>query len=340
MARIVILTEGHSNPSDAKTACGVVRYRGEEVAGLLDSTQVGKTAEEVLGIGGDIPFISSLDQVEADTLLIGIAPAGGGLPEPWRPVLREAIGRHMTVISGLHTFLGEDPELGPLAKEHRTKIFDIRKTPDDLTVSKNIAKDMSSYRVHTVGNDCNVGKMHTAIELSEGLKRAGYTSQFVPTGQTGIMIYGWGIAVDRVISDFVSGATERLLLEHRDSEFLIVEGQGSLIHPFYSAVTLGLLHGCAPQAMIMCYEAARTLLRHVTMEFPHLDEMISCYESMANIICPSRVIALSINTSTLSDGAAEREIKSVEDQLGLPATDPVRIGPEKLVNAVMKAAQK
>jgi uncharacterized NAD-dependent epimerase/dehydratase family protein len=340
MPRIVILTEGRSNPSDAKTACGVLRYRGHDVVAVLDSTRAGKTCGEVLGVGGKTPFIARLADAKADTLLIGIAPAGGGLPASWRPVLKEAIERRLTIISGLHTPIGEDEELGGLARKLGVAIHDVRQSPPDVTVSKNVAKDIPAFRIHTVGNDCNVGKMHSALELDKGLRERGRNSVFVPTGQTGIMIAGWGIAVDRVVSDFVAGATERMMLEKQDAEFLIVEGQGSLLHPLYSGVTLGLLHGCAPQAMVMCYEAGRTKMRHVDVGFPPMEELIRIYETMAGLICPSKVIAVSVNSSALSPEAARRELEALEARLGLPVTDPVRCGPEKLVDAALKAERE
>ncbi len=340
MPRIVILTEGRSNPSDAKTACGMIRYRRDDVVGLIDTTRAGHTAQELFGTGGDIPVVARLTDVDADTLLIGIAPVGGSLPEAWRPVLREAIEKGMKIVSGLHFYVSEDPELGALARENGATIFDVRRPPADLTVSRNVAKDLACFRVHTVGVDCNVGKMLVSIEVAEGLNRAGERATFVPTGQTGMMIAGWGIAVDRVISDFLPGAIERLILEHADSDYLIVEGQGSLIHPLYSGVTLGLLHGCAPQAMVMCYEAGRTTLRHVNVKLPPLERMIEIYEEMASLVAPSRVIALCSNTSALSADAAERELRGVEDRLGLPVVDPVRQGPARLVDVVREAGAR
>lgn len=337
MSRIVILTEGRSNPLDAKTASGVVRYRPDEVVAFLDSTQKGKTVGEIFGVGGSKPFIATLSEVEADTLLIGIAPSGGGLPPSWMPILREAIERKMTVVSGLHYFLADDPELGPLAKKHGAKIHDVRKPPEGLTVSGNWAKDLPCCRVHTVGNDCNVGKMLTAIEVAAGLKKRGRRAEFVATGQTGIMISGWGMPIDRVVSDFVAGAIETLMIEHQSAEFLLIEGQGSLIHPLFSGVTLGLLHGCAPQALILCWEAGRTDMRHARMSMPPMRDVIRLYETMANVIRPCRVIGLSVNTRTLTALEAEKAVRAAEEEFGLPSTDVVRYGAEKLVDASIEA---
>lgn len=335
--RLVILSEGRSNPQDAKTASGILRYRPGDVAAVLDSTQKGRTAGEVFGVGGSIPFVSRLAEAKADALLIGIAPAGGGLPASWRPILREAIERGMDIVSGLHYFLSEDPELAARARERGVTLHDVRRPPSDLTVSGNLAKDLACFRVHTVGHDCSVGKMVTALEVTHGLRKLGRKAEFVATGQTGIMISGWGVPVDRVISDFVAGSIEKVILERQAAEFLLIEGQGSLIHPLYSGVTLGLLHGCAPQAMIMCYEAGRDEVRHARMAMLPLGEVIAIYETMARVICPSRVIAVSANTSLLSPAEAEREVKGVEDRLGLPTMDPVRHGPQKLVEAALAA---
>ncbi|MGH7378202.1 MAG: DUF1611 domain-containing protein [Candidatus Methylomirabilales bacterium] len=338
--RVIILTEGKSNPHDAKTATGVIRYRAEEVVAVLDSTQKGRTAGEVFGVGGSIPFIGKLGELEADTLLIGIAPAGGGLPPEWRPVLREAIERRMELVSGLHYFLGDDPELGPLARARGASILDVRRPPPDVTVSANLAKDLPCFRVHTVGNDCNVGKMLTSIEVARGLQARGKRAEFVATGQTGIMISGWGMPIDRVVSDFVAGAIERLMIERRDAEYLLIEGQGSLIHPLFSGVTLGLLHGCAPQAMILCYEAGRAEVRHANMAMPPLAEVLRIYETMASVIRPSRVIGIAVNTRALSPADADKEVNSAEDRHGLPATDVIRFGAEKLVAATLAERER
>ncbi len=338
MARIAILTEGRSNPLDAKTASGLLRYRTADVVALLDSTMAGRTAGEAFGAGGSIPFVSRLDDVDADTLAIGIAPAGGGLPEAWRPMLRQAIARGMRIVSGLHVFIADDPELGRMARERGVEVLDVRRPPAHLTVSRNIARDLPCFRVHTVGHDCNCGKMVAALEVDAGLRRRGFGSEFVATGQTGIMIAGWGVPVDRVISDFVAGAIEEALVEHAGSEFLLIEGQGSLVSPLFSGVTLGLLHGTAPQAMILCYEAGRREVRHARMPMPPLEDIIALFETMARVVCPSRVIGIAANTRLLSPTEAEREVKGVEDRLGLPATDVLRFGAEKLVDAVLGAA--
>ena len=336
MPRIVILTQGKSTPSEAKTATGLLRYRPEEVVAVLDSTRAGKKAEEVLGVGGSIPFISKLKEAKADTLLLGIAPTGGKLPKEWRVVIREAIERGMNVVSGLHYFLSEDEEFKELAEKHRVRLHDVRRPSPHLTVSKNIAKKTPCHRVHTVGHDCSVGKMVAAIELTNAMRKRQRRAEFIATGQTGIMVWGWGVPIDRVISDFVAGAIEEQILEHQDEEFLFIEGQGSLIHPLYSGVTLGLLHGCAPQSLVMVFDPTRSKIKNADQAMPPLREVVRIYEDMASLITPSKVVALAANTYALSKVQADAAVKRTEDQLGILTADIIRHGPGRIVEAVLK----
>ena len=337
MSRIVILTEGKSNPTDAKTATGVLRYRADEVVAILDSGLTGTTAAERLGVGGDIPFIGSVADVDADTLLIGIAPAGGGLPASWRVLLRQAIERRMSIVSGLHVFIGDDPEFRELAEKRGVRIHDVRKPPADLPVSRNLARSPTCFRVHTVGHDCSVGKMLTSLEITRVLQERGHSAEFLATGQTGIMISGKGIPIDAVVSDFVAGAAEKLVLESRDRDFVVVEGQGSLIHPLFSGVTLGLLHGCAPQAMVMCVDPRRTGIKHGNAPMRPLPDVIDLYERMANLIAPSSVVGVSLNTSSLSDSEAVAEVEGIGGLTGLPTTDVIRFGCGSIVDAILEA---
>ena len=336
MSRMILLTEGMSNPAEAKTATGLLRYRGEEVAAVFDSSCAGRTAKEVFGVGGEIPFVDSLEGVEADTLVMGIATAGGELPEDWRRIIADALRRGMRIVNGLHTFIDDDPEFAPLALEHGGELVDVRRPPGDLVVSANEARNTPCFRVHTVGHDCGVGKMLTALELTAALRERGHTAEFLATGQTGIMISGSGIPIDAVVSDFVAGAAEQLVLEKRDSEFVLIEGQGSLVHPLYSGVTLGLLHGCAPQAMVMGFDPTRTTIRHSEQEMPPLRAVIGLYESMASVMSPSRVVAVAANTSSLDEAAARKLLDTLRESLGLPATDVVRFGCEPIVDAVLE----
>jgi len=333
--QIAILTEGCPEPWLAKTAITMLRYRAHDIAAVIDSASAGKTAGEVFGIGGNIPVVASLDDVpEATELSVGIAPAGGRLPEEWRSVLRAALCRGMNIVSGLHDFIGDDAEFQNLAKQHGATIRDVRKNNERRTAeAPEIRRDC--LRIHTVANDCAVGKMAVAVELDLALRAAGEDSKFVATGQTGIMVAGDGLPIDCVVSDFVNGAAETLVLENQQHEILVVEGQGSLAHPSFSAVTLGLLHGCAPDGLILCYEAGRKdckALPHVPLK--PLSELRELYETVAALRHPCQSIGIAINGRRLSKSEAEDERKRVSDELGLPACDVYRDGAGVLVQAV------
>ncbi|UCG74928.1 MAG: DUF1611 domain-containing protein, partial [Gemmatimonadota bacterium] len=244
MSRHAILAEGLFDIEWAKTAACIIRYRPERVVAVIDSTQAGRDASEILGFGLGIPVVGRLNEALAlrpapTSLLLGIAPQGGELPEDWRATIREALEHGLDVWSGLHTFLGDDPELARLAEAHGAALHDVRRPPAGLPVGTGRARETGALRVLTVGTDCNVGKMTAGMEIVHALRESGLRAEFTATGQTGIMIEGRGIAVDAVVTDFVAGAAERLVLEADPAaEVVVVEGQGSLLHPGYSGVTL------------------------------------------------------------------------------------------------------
>jgi uncharacterized NAD-dependent epimerase/dehydratase family protein len=330
------LTEGHSDPVTAKTAACILRYRPEEVVALLDSTQAGRKSHELFGVGGATPVVASLDGApDANTLLIGIAPSGGRIPPAWREVILQAINRGMDVVSGLHEFVSDDERFAAAAKKSGSKIIDVRKNDEhDVSYRKNLREEC--LRIHTVGQDCSIGKMLVAVELTNALKASGHDAKFIATGQTGIMVEGDGVPIDRVIADFVAGAIEKQVLAHQHHEILVIEGQGSISHPKYSAVTLGLLHGCAPHGMILCYEAGRT---HVHgMEYVPLQPLAllrDVYETVAGLVSPSKVIGIAINSRRLNADEAAKERERVSREFGLPACDVLRDGPNDLVRAIL-----
>ena len=335
--RIVILTEGHSEPITAKTACSLLRYKPEEVVAILDSTSAGKTARELFGVGGSTPIISRLTEASSpNTLAIGIAPSGGRIPDQWRSTLMEAIASGMDILSGMHEFLVDDPELAAAAAANGARLIDVRKNDEhDVAEKKGLLN--SCLRIHTVGNDCCVGKMVTSIELTNELIKRGQDAKFVATGQTGIMIEGDGCPVDCVVSDFVNGAAEKLVLANQHHDFMVIEGQGSLAHPKYSAVTLGLLHGSAPHGLIMCYEVGRKVHHHMHhVPLTPIPRLIKVYETMANLMHPCQVIGVGLYTRNCTDEEANAERRRVEQELGIPACDVIRHGPEELVNAILK----
>jgi len=334
--RLIILTDGYNHAHVAKTAICVIRYKPEDVVAVLDRAGAGKTCQELLGVGGAIPVVGSLAEAPAaNTLLIGIAPPGGKIPDAWRAIVLEAIGRKLDILSGLHDFLSEDPEFAAAARQHDVRLIDVRRN-DERDVANRQGIREGCLRIHTIGTDCSVGKMLTSVEVVRGLKRRGRDAKFVATGQTGIIIEGDGCPIDRVISDFVNGAAEKLVLANQHHEILVIEGQGTLFHPRYSCVTLGLLHGAIPDGLILCYEMGRD--RVFGMEefpLPSLGQAIDFYESAARIMHPCRVIGIAINGNKFSDAEVAAERERVRKELGLPVCDVIRDGPDELVDAVL-----
>ena len=340
--RFLIIADGDFTPMTSKTANSVIRYLPERTVGVLDRQQAGMTVQQVLGFGGGIPVVGSMKDGLAlgpEAILIGIAPQGGRLPPEWKNWLAEALDAGCDLWSGLHTFLSDDPVLASKAKANGRKIFDLRKPPSDLPVASGAAKTVEPYVVLTVGTDCNVGKMTAQLQLTRQLNASGLRTRFVATGQTGIMIEGWGIAVDAVVADFVAGAAERLVLQGSpDSDVMLVEGQGSINHPGYSAVTLGLLHGSCPDGLILCHQSTREYIGDYRpaawLKIPPLKEYIRLYETIGSAVHPTKVIGISLNTYDMTDDAARRACEAATRETGLPATDPVRFDAAPLVDAV------
>jgi uncharacterized NAD-dependent epimerase/dehydratase family protein len=334
--RLILLTDGYNDWHTAKTAVCMIRYRPEQVVAVFDRAGAGKTSQEVLRIGGDIPVIGSIaDAPQASGLLIGIAPPGGKLPPAWRPIVLDAIARKLDVISGMHEFLNDDPEFAEAARKHGTRLVDVRRT-DERDVAHREGIREECLRIQTVANDCSCGKMLTAVEVVQGLQRAGVDAKFVATGQTGILVEGDGCPVDRVICDFLNGAAERLVLANQHHDVIVIEGQGSLFHPRYSNVTLGLLHGALPDGLIAGYEMGRTAVAGMErFPLPSLERLIEYYEASARVMHPCRVIGIAINSSKFSDEEAAEERERVRRRLGLPVCDPIRHGPDELVQAVL-----
>jgi uncharacterized NAD-dependent epimerase/dehydratase family protein len=349
--RLVILTEGQFTIHHAKTALGVMRYGRDEVVALLDSAIAGHNAQEIAGADPryDVVAVATLEEAlrqRPDALLIGIAPVGGRLPPTWRPIILAAIRAGLDILGGLHTFLGDDAEFAAAAREAGVRIVDYRRPPERMETSVGRRHLPGKHVILTVGTDCAIGKMSVALELRRAAVEAGLSGVFVPTGQTGMMIEGWGVAVDRVISDFVQGTCEFLVEEAEAlGDWIFVEGQGSLDHPAYSCVTLGLLHGTTPHAMVMVHKPG--MAEH---DFDHLPgrsfpiaplpEFIRLHEQVAGLVAPSRVVAVAVNTSLYPDEAdARRVIAEVAAQTGLPADDPFRFGGAGLFAGIRAAVE-
>lgn len=341
--KVVIYAEGRFNSIKAKVAASFIRYHAEKCVAVIDSTQIGKTSDEILGYGGNIPVVPNLVSVleeKADIFMIGNGLFHNELPEAYREQIKLALEEGMDVVSGIHFRIADDPEFAKLAERTGAVIWDTKEPPKDLTTSQNLVAKLSQLVVHTVGSDCRVGKKTTALEVCAELSNQGVNNAFAATGQSGIYISGKGIAIDAVPGDFIAGATEKLILDSvadNQAEIVLLEGQGSISHPAYSSVTLGLLHGAMPQALILCHEAGLTSHKDwQQIPLRPLNELIQMYESLGSYMRPCKVVGISINCAGLTDEEAEKVVAEAEAETGLPATDVIKQGAEKLVKAILE----
>jgi uncharacterized NAD-dependent epimerase/dehydratase family protein len=329
-------------PDRAKTAVGVIRYADYDVTAVLDRARAGETVADHLPDVPDAPIVEGMDEAlevaDPDALLIGIAPIGGGFDESWRPDVRAAIEAGCDVIAGLHYFLADDAEFATLAAEHGVDLIDVRRPPEDLTVSEGRARDTDAEVILTVGTDCSTGKMTTTLELVAAARERGVDAGFVPTGQTGIMIAGWGVPVDRVISDFAAGAVERMVADAAaEHDVLFVEGQGTIVHPAYSGVTCSLLHGAMPDSLVLTHSAGREAIHgYESFAIPPIETYVDLYTDLAAPVAPAEVAAGALDTRSIdADDAARAAVDDYAAAVGGPATDPVRFDAAELLDPLV-----
>jgi uncharacterized NAD-dependent epimerase/dehydratase family protein len=334
--RLLLLAEGASaDPHSGKTMRGVLRYRRDDVVAILDTTRAGETEDGV-------PVVADVNAALCfgpTTAVVGVAPAGGRFPPAWRELIRACVRQGLHVESGLHEFLGDDAELVELAGRFGVELRDLRRPPSGLNVPTGANLALPARIVLTVGSDCAIGKMSVSLELDREARARGLPSVFVPTGQTGMVIAGWGMAVDAVVADFIAGAAERLVVEghERGGEILFVEGQGSLVHPAYSGVTLGLVHGSAPHVLVLCHRAGATEIDGSPGHpIPAVRELVELHERISLPARRARVACVAVNTRGLDDRGAREAIGTVAAETGLPADDPIRFGAGRLLDAVLE----
>ncbi len=336
--RIAILAHEHF-PSEAKTAVGLLRYGAYDVQGILDREKAGDRVQDHIDLP-DAPIVAGFDELDTgvDALVIGIAPAGGGFDPTWRDDVRAALRAGCDVISGLHYPLADDAEFAGLADAHGGRLYDVREPPDDLALARGGAADVDAQVVLTVGTDASVGKMTTSLALVAAAEARGVDAGFVPTGQTGIMIEGWGIAIDRVPADFVSGAVEGMVRERApDHDILVVEGQGSLVHPAYSADAIGILHGAVPDDLVLVHEAGReALMGFEAFPIPAPSVYVDLHEAVAAPVGETTVSAGSLNTGGLDGEAAASAIEAYSGAIDAPAADVVRGSAEPILDAILE----
>ena len=358
MTVLTILADGYFGHHSGKTAHGIIYHSRDSISSVIDSSASGARVRDILpNTQSNIPIIGTLEGAlgldpKPNTLVVGIAPPGGGLPHTYRNIIIQAISAGLHISSGLHLFLKDDPELVALAKQHGVRLWDVRDVPPEYHRIPSQANEPvlpANTRVVTMmGSDCAVGKMVTAIALRDEAQKRYPTSEFIPTGQTGIMIEGWGVPLDRVISDYCAGAMELALIkgadrglkrmtgsQHNSRQWLFVEGQGSLIHPAYSSVTMGLLHGSKPDAIILCHEVGRTHVHgYEHKPLPSLNELIDLIETGAAWQKPAQVVGISLNTKRLSEDEAYDAMAEVTMDTQLVCVDPYRTGVENLLRAL------
>ncbi|MEA2452329.1 MAG: hypothetical protein QOG04_1039 [Actinomycetota bacterium] len=336
----LVLADGFLEERDAKTAHGVIRYSRDTIAAILDRDHAGRDIQEVMPeLNRSAPIVASVEEGLAHkptALLLGVATPGGWLPPEWRKWILEAIDADLEIVNGLHTMLNDDPEFVEHAQKRGVRLWDVRQPPPNIPLFSGKSLEIPQRVVATVGSDCAVGKKTTAIEIANAGRASGVNTEFIATGQTGVLIAGKGIAVDRVIADFLAGAAEKLVCDAEpDSEVLIVEGQGSLWHPAYAAVTLGLLHGSAPEVLVLCHQHGRAAIEEPPFtKLPPLTEMIAVYEQMASTVRPAKVACISLNCKHLDPAQQKAAIAEVEDDTGLPVGDVWSGDGQKLWDAV------
>jgi uncharacterized NAD-dependent epimerase/dehydratase family protein len=315
----------------AKTGHGLAFWRPELCAGQM------RLPECPVDLGLTEMTVASAVDAGVRTAIIGVAPVGGQIPDHWLPSLIELARAGIDIASGMHTKLRSMPDLVAAAYKGGSNLTDVRVPPANIPVGQ--GKPRSGKRVLMIGTDCAVGKKYSALALHRELERRNVKATFRATGQTGIMIAGEGIPIDAVVADFISGAAEVLSPDNDDDHWDVIEGQGSLLNPSYSGVTLGLLHGSQPDAVVLCHDATRTETLEVFGDYPipELDEVIDDTLRLARRTRPECFCAgLSVNTSGMTDFERDAYLGKLQDHLAIPCVDPVAIGMTPIANFMLK----
>jgi D-glutamate N-acetyltransferase len=313
----LILVGDEGDPTYAKTGLGIVQWRRADVAGQL------RMADAAVDLGVPAMDIDEAVQRGVGSLLIGVAPIGGKIPDAWWELMYTAADAGLDVVAGLHTRLNDNPTLVAAAKRGGAQLIDVRVPPKSIPVGT--GRRRSGRRLLTVGTDCAIGKKYTALALEVALREAGFDVTYRATGQTGIMIAGEGMPIDAVVADFISGAAEVLSPANAPDHWDVIEGQGSLFHPAYSGVSLGLLHGSQPDAIVVCHDATRqTVSGWEHFALPSLEDCIELHRRMAQRTNPdARVVGLSVNTQALPPESRAAWLAELSGKHGIPAVDPL-----------------
>jgi uncharacterized NAD-dependent epimerase/dehydratase family protein len=337
--RLAILLHGGIKGQQGKTGLTVLRYSPNPVAVVIDREAVGESVLKNTGIAREVPIVGDIAAAlvhQPDALVIGIAPSGGLVPAEWWPELQAAVAAGVSIVNGLHTRLANHPQLPPL--QPGQWIWDVRQPPATTRIGSGAAKNLPCQRLLMVGTDMAIGKMSTGLELYKTCQAQGIKAAFVATGQAGLMIVGSGVALDAIKVDHAAGAIEQAVLDHSPGQdLLIVEGQGSILHPG-STATLPLLRGSQPTQLILVHKAGQTTVRNCPdVVIPPLPAVIQLYEQIATAagaFPPAKVVAIALNGRDLGDEELRQYIDRVTAETGLPCTDAVRFGAEPLLAAL------
>jgi len=320
-----------------KTGNMLIRYRPQDVCCVIDPDKAGHTAQDVLGFGGEIPVVSNFKEARnysPNALMIGSAPQGGYINKDYRREITAAIHYGCDIYSGMHQFLNDDPELAPLAREKAITINDFRRPPDPPHFPKGSWINRKVKVLLIVGTDCDTGKMTTGWEITERLKKRGRDVRFVGTGQTGIMLGGYGVPVDAVVGDFMAGEIEYAIDEIGDQvDLVIVEGQGSLTNMYYAGVTLGLMHGAMPDYLVMTDEPGREI-DVSNNRMASIGDVMELHLSLMKNFKQSQFLGINLLTLKMAEDLALNEIKNLEKKHKLPVTDLVRFGDRELIDRI------
>ena len=312
----------------AKTGQGIVDWRGQRVVGQ----------QRLPGCAADlgVPDLSAsaAQRLGARTLVIGVANRGGVVPTSWQAPLVQALEAGLDIASGLHTRLADVPQVAAAAERCGRRLFDVRHPPDTLPIAT--GRKRAGQRLLTVGTDCSVGKKYAALAIERALQQRGVAADYRATGQTGILIAGAGIAIDGVVADFAAGAAEALSPDNDAAHWDVVEGQGSLFHPSFAGVSLALLHGSQPDAVVVCHEPTRTTMRGVDAPVPAIRAVVEQTLALGRLTNPRiRCVGVALNTAALTDSAAREAVVETGRGLALPCCDPMRNGVGVLVDEML-----
>ena len=320
-ARYLLFLGDTTEPGYAKTAFGLRDWAGERC--------VGELALPAATVTTGLPRLTPREAAArgASALVIGVAAPGGAIPPHWVPSLVEALEAGLDLVSGMHSRLAGLAPLAELAQRLGRRLVDVRTPPPGIPVASGVRR--SGRRLLTVGTDCALGKKYTALAIARGLRERGADATFRATGQTGILIAGGGMPIDAVVSDFVAGAAELLSPAAAPTHLDVIEGQGSLFHPAYAGVSLGLLHGSQPDMFVVCHDPGRThILGYPHSRLPPIEDVIAHTVALGRVTNPAiRCVGVALNTARLGAAAAQAEIDAVAQRLGLPAADVMRGGP-------------